>query len=66
MSKNFYQANPTIFSRGKIFAQYIYFVENKRKLAILNSIEGYSPLLAASFTQEFEKLGGKIVAKGNL
>jgi branched-chain amino acid transport system substrate-binding protein len=63
ISKNFYQANPTITSRGKIFAQYIYFVENKRKLAVLNSIEGYSPLLAASFTQEFEKLGGKIIAK---
>lgn len=63
ISKNFYQANPTITSRGKIFAQYIYFVENKRKLAVLNSIEGYSPLLAASFSQEFEKLGGKIIAK---
>jgi|WetSurMetagenome_2_1015567.scaffolds.fasta_scaffold46727_2 branched-chain amino acid transport system substrate-binding protein len=63
ISKNFYQANPTITSRGKIFAQYVYFVENKRRLAVLNSIEGYSPLLAASFTQEFEKLGGKIVAK---
>lgn len=63
ISKNFYQANPTITSRGKIFAQYIYFVENKRKLAVLNSIEGYSPLLAASFSQEFEKLGGSIVAK---
>lgn len=63
LSNNFYQANPSLTFRGKIFAQYIYFVENKRRLAILNSIEGYSPLLAASFTKEFEKLGGKIVAK---
>lgn len=60
---NFYQANPSLTSRGKIFAQYLYFVENKRKLAVLNSIEGYSPLLAASFSQEFERLGGKIIAK---
>lgn len=63
LSENFYQANPSLTSRGKIFAQYLYFVENKRNLAILNSIEGYSPLLAASFTEEFEKLGGKIIAK---
>lgn len=63
LSNNFYQANPSLTFRGKIFAQYIYFVENKRRLAILNSIEGYSPLLAASFTKEFERLGGKIVAK---
>jgi branched-chain amino acid transport system substrate-binding protein len=63
LSENFYQANPSLTTRGKIFAQYLYFVENKRSLAVLNSIEGYSPLLAASFTQEFENLGGKIVAK---
>lgn len=60
---NFYQANPSLSTRGKIFAQYLYFVENKKKLAVLNAIEGYSPLLAASFTNEFEKLGGKIIAK---
>lgn len=63
LSENFYQANPSLTARGKIFAQYLYFVENKRRLAILNSIDGYSPLLAASFAQEFERLGGKIVAK---
>ncbi|MEO8233220.1 MAG: ABC transporter substrate-binding protein [Ignavibacteriota bacterium] len=63
LSENFYQANPSLTSRGNIFAQYLYFVENKRKLAVLNSIDGYSPLLAASFSQEFERLGGKIIAK---
>jgi len=63
LSDNFYQANPSLTSRGKIFAQYLYFVEGKRKLAVLNSIEGYSPLLASSFTKEFENLGGKILAK---
>jgi len=63
LSENFYQANPPITARGKIFAQYLYFVENKRSIAVLNSIEGYSPLLAASFSQEFERLGGKIAAK---
>lgn len=63
LSNNFYQANPSLTARGKIFAQYLYYVENKRSIAVLNSIEGYSPLLAASFSQEFERLGGKITAK---
>ena len=63
LSDNFYQANPSLTARGKIFAQYLYYVENKRNIAVVNSIEGYSPLLAASFSQEFERLGGKIMAK---
>ena len=63
LSNNFYQANPSFEARGKTFAQYLYYVENRKKLAILNSIEGYSPLLAASFAKEFERLGGKIVIK---
>lgn len=63
LSDNFYQANPSLTARGKIFAQYLYYVENKRSIAVINSIEGYSPLLAASFSQEFERLGGKITAK---
>lgn len=63
LSDNFFQANPSLTARGKIFAQYLYYVENKRNIAILNSLESYSPLLAASFSQEFERLGGKIAAK---
>ena len=63
LSDNFYQANPSLTARGKIFAQYLYYVENKRNIAVINSIEGYSPLLAASFSHEFERLGGKIMAK---
>lgn len=63
LSDNFYQANPSLTARGKIFAQYLYYVENKKNIAVVNSIEGYSPLLAASFSQEFERLGGKIMAK---
>ncbi|MDT3696360.1 MAG: ABC transporter substrate-binding protein [Ignavibacterium sp.] len=63
LSENFFQANPSLTSRGKTIAQYLYFVENKRNLAVLNSIDGYSPLLAASFIKEFEKLGGTINAK---
>jgi branched-chain amino acid transport system substrate-binding protein len=63
LSENFFQANPSFSMRGKIMAQYIYYVENKRNVAILNSIDGYSPMLAANFADEFEKLGGSILTR---
>lgn len=63
ISENFFQANPSFSVRGRVMAQYLFFVENKRQISILNSIEGYSPLLAATFTAEFEKLGGRILRK---
>lgn len=63
LSDNFYQANPSFATRGKIFAQYLYYVENARQVGVLNSIDNYSPLLAASFSKEFEKLGGNIAVK---
>ncbi len=63
ISDNFFQANPSFSKRGRIMAQYIYFVENKRNISILNAIEGYSPLLAATFANEFERLGGQILAR---
>jgi len=61
LNEYFFQANPPFGIRGKIMAQYIYYVENKRRMAVLNAIEGYSPLLASTFKEEFEKLGGEIV-----
>lgn len=60
INKNFFQANPPFFVRGKIMADYIFYVENKKRIAVLNAIEGYSPLLAANFSEEFEKIGGEI------
>lgn len=60
---NFYQANPSFELRGKLMAQYVFYVENKTKMGILNAIEGYSPLLAGEFQKEFEKLGGRILVK---
>lgn len=59
----FFQANPSFMSRGRLMAQYVYFVGNKRKIAILNSVDGYSPILSGSFAQEFEALGGKIILR---
>ena len=63
INENFFQANPNFVIRARGIAQYIYYVENKRSMAVLNSIDGYSPLLAAEFIKEFEKLGGKIIKK---
>jgi branched-chain amino acid transport system substrate-binding protein len=58
---NFFQANPSFILRGKIMAQYIYFVENKKKMAILKPEEGYSTSVANAFKNEFTRLGGKII-----
>lgn len=61
LHQNFFQANPSFSMRGRLMAQYIYYVENKRKIGILNSVDGYSPILSSSFSQEFERLGGQIL-----
>ncbi len=61
ISDKFFQANPSFYMRAKVMAQYIYYVTGKRKISILNSIQGYSPLLASIFADEFKKLGGEIV-----
>ena len=63
INENFFQANPNFIIRAKAMAQHIFYVENKRNMAVLNSIDGYSPLLAAEFIKEFERLGGKIIKK---
>lgn len=59
----FYQANPPFTVRGKVFAQYVFFIEGKRNFAVLNSLDGYSPILAKSFADEFQRLGGNILVK---
>jgi branched-chain amino acid transport system substrate-binding protein len=59
----FYQANPPFTVRGKVFAQYIFLKEGKRNFAVLNSLDGYSPILAKSFADEFLRLGGNILVK---
>ncbi|MGQ9797969.1 MAG: ABC transporter substrate-binding protein [Ignavibacterium sp.] len=59
----FYQANPPFTVRGKVLAQYVFFIEGKRNFAVLNSLDGYSPVLAKSFADEFQRLGGNILVK---
>lgn len=59
----FFQANPSFGLRGRLMAQYLFFVEKKRNIAVLNAIDGYSPNLAHAFSQEFQRLGGKVVMR---
>jgi branched-chain amino acid transport system substrate-binding protein len=58
---DFFQANSSFSIRGRILAEYIYFVENKRKMGVLNSSENYSSTITNSFIKEFKELGGDIV-----
>jgi len=60
-SPNFFQANPSYILRGKIMAQYIYFVENKKKMAILSPEDGFSSLVVNAFRNEFSRIGGRII-----
>lgn len=62
-NEQFFQANPPFDLRGKAFAQYAFFVESRNKFAVLNSIEGYSTIMANAFVEEIKKLGGQIVFK---
>ncbi|HEY6435179.1 MAG TPA: ABC transporter substrate-binding protein [Ignavibacteriaceae bacterium] len=63
VSHNFFQANPSFSVRGRIMAQYLFYLENRRSMSVMNSIEGYSPILASSFISEFEELGGKVLKR---
>jgi len=63
INKNFFQANLSFSMRGKVMADYIFYVENKKKMGVLNATTGYSPILAKSFIDEFQKLGGQIIVQ---
>ncbi len=60
---DFFQANPSFEERGAIMADYIYYVENKKVMAVLNSSSGYSQDLANAFINKFTSLGGKILIR---
>lgn len=57
----FYQANPTFEMRGKVMARYVFYEQRKRRVAVINSYEGYSKIYADAFSEEFEQLGGEIL-----
>jgi len=60
---DFFQANPSFSERGEIMAEYIYYVENKKVMGVLNSTESYAPLLADAFIKRYKSLGGQILIR---
>lgn len=61
-NNNIYQANPSFSVRGKTMADYIFFIEKKNDIGVISSNEGYPVKLARAFIDEFQSLGGRIVA----
>ncbi|NUN10746.1 MAG: penicillin-binding protein activator [Ignavibacteriaceae bacterium] len=62
---NFIQANPSVDMHAKIMARYMYFVEDVKSAGVFFSNEGYSRELAQIFRDEFERLGGKVIAENS-
>ena len=61
-NNNIFQANPSFAARGKAMADYLFFVERKNNVAVLNSSLGYSGNLADAFIREYRLLGGDVLA----
>ncbi|HSD64310.1 MAG TPA: penicillin-binding protein activator [Ignavibacteriaceae bacterium] len=61
LSEYFFQANPSFSMRGKVIAQYAYYVAGKRNMAVMSAQQGYSVLLADAFINEFKNIGGNII-----
>lgn len=59
-SKLFYQANTSMELHGRVMAQYIYYVENKKSIAVLYLKNGNARVIGKSFISEYKNLGGKI------
>ncbi|MFA6980996.1 MAG: ABC transporter substrate-binding protein [Ignavibacteriaceae bacterium] len=60
-NKSFYQANTSMALHGKVMAQYLFFVENKKSIGILYPRTGNANIIGKNFISEFRKLGGKVV-----
>lgn len=56
----FYQANTSMELHGKVMAQYLYYVENKRSIAVVFPQKGNASVTGKNFISEFKHLGGKI------
>ena len=57
----FWQTNPNFSTRGKVMAHYVFEQENRKKIAVIYSNEGYSSICARSFIREFTSLGGSVI-----
>ncbi|MCK9210649.1 MAG: ABC transporter substrate-binding protein [Ignavibacteriaceae bacterium] len=59
--RSFYQANTSMELHGKVMAQYLYYVENKRSIAVVFPQKGNANVIGKNFISEFKHLGGKII-----
>jgi len=56
-----YQANTSMEMHGRIMAQYLFYVESKRTMAVVYPRTGNAAIIGKNFISEFELLGGKVV-----
>lgn len=59
-SPYFFQANPPFSFRGKLMANYVYYVLNLRRVGVYDATTGYSPIIASNFVNEFTNDGGTV------
>ncbi len=59
--KSYFRTSTTDAIQGPFAAQYLYNDSKKRKVFVIDDKKTYGAGLAATFTEEFKKLGGKVV-----
>ncbi|MFJ4833864.1 branched-chain amino acid ABC transporter substrate-binding protein [Streptomyces sp. NPDC088747] len=59
--KSYFRTATTDAIQGPFAAQYVYNDSKKKKVFVIDDKKTYGAGLAATFTEEFEKLGGKVV-----
>lgn len=61
LNDNFFFANPNFRIRGSAMANFIYYVETKKKIAVISMNESYALSLSEYFVSSFYQCGGEIV-----
>ena len=64
--KTYFRTATTDAVQGPFAAQYVYNDAKKRKVYVIDDKKTYGAGLAATFTEEFKKLGGKVVGTDHI
>ncbi|GAT81523.1 branched-chain amino acid ABC transporter substrate-binding protein [Streptomyces sp. F-3] len=64
--KSYFRTATTDAIQGPFAAQYMYNEAKKRKVFVIDDKKTYGAGLAATFTEEFKKLGGKVVGTDHI
>lgn len=64
--KSYFRTSTTDAIQGPFAAQYVYNTAKKTKVFVIDDKKTYGAGLAATFTDEFKKLGGKVVATDHI